>query len=533
MKKRVLSMLLALIMVLGLIPVNAFAAGKTVSQYFDGLPVTADPGTGTTAWKVGTKDGQEVLLSGSAGKSYSTSTLTLTFTEDSHLSFAYKVSSEARYDKCTIKLGSTILVDGESGEQDWKGLEVDAKKGDKLTVEYKKDSSGDQNDDCVYLRGFSAGEALVVTFHANNGTEDTATQKIFGGQGTLMANPFTCAGKIFAGWATAPDGTVQYEDGAAITLDKALDLYAVWADAYTVTLKNGQDVYAAILVPQNTAIGGRLPADPAKKGYTFGGWFSGETQLTAETVITGDVTYEARWTPITYTIAFAANGGQGQMDAVTAAYDQELTLPKSTFTYAGYSFLGWGKYNTSSSASYADGETVKNLADQQDKTVTLYAVWRGLPVKVTLHLNYDGAEDITRTGVVGSNYNYILDADGRVKFSTVEDPQRTGYIFDGWYDAAEGGSEIALSYKLTAEDAENGFHMYAHWTKGITVHFDGNGYKQSLADKTVTPDKVYSSLPYLSKSYYPDNKALDGWYVKNADGSFGEAVTKDTVFTGD
>ena len=49
MKKRMLSMLLALIMVLGLIPVNAFAAGKTVSQYFDGLPVTADPGTGTTA----------------------------------------------------------------------------------------------------------------------------------------------------------------------------------------------------------------------------------------------------------------------------------------------------------------------------------------------------------------------------------------------------------------------------------------------------------------------------------------------------
>jgi len=92
---------------------------------------------------------------------------------------------------------------------------VDAKKGDKLTVEYKKDSSGDKNDDCVYLRGFSAGEALVVTFHANNGTEDTATQKIFGGQGTLMANPFTCADKIFAGWATAPDGTVQYEDGAA------------------------------------------------------------------------------------------------------------------------------------------------------------------------------------------------------------------------------------------------------------------------------------------------------------------------------
>ena len=115
----------------------------------------------------------------------------------------------------------------------------------------------------------------------------------------------------------------------------------------------------------------------------------------------------------------------------------------------------------------------------------------------------------------------------------IEDPVRTGYIFDGWFDAAEGGNAVGPSYKFTAVDAENGFHLYAHWTKGITVHFDGNGYKGTLKDKTVTPDKVFSNLPSLSSYYYPANKALDGWYIKNADGSFGEAVTKDTVFSGD
>ena len=533
MKKRLLSMVLAVIMLMSLIPMSVFAATKSVDDYFGGLPIAADPGTGTTAWKVGTKDGQEVLLSGSAGKSYSTSTLTLTFTEDTHLTFEYKVSSEAEYDKCTITLGSNTLVNGVSGDQNWTGLDLDAKRGDKLTVRYEKDGSGDKFDDCVYLRNFSAGEALVVTFHANNGTEDTATQKIFGGKGTLKANTFTCEGKIFAGWATSADGAVVYEDGAAITTETDLDLYAVWSDAYTVTLRNG-DTDTTVLVPQNSAIGSRIPADPTKKGYTFEGWFNGEEKLTAETVISGDVIYTAQWSPITYTIAFSGGeGGQGAMDSIPATYDQEFTLPKNTFTRPGYYFNGWSASSGASSGNYADGETVKNLADQQDKTVTLYAVWRGLPVKVTLHLNYDGAEDIVRTGVVGSNYNYILDADGRVKFSTVEDPQRTGYIFDGWYDAAEGGSEIALSYKLTAEDAENGFHMYAHWTKGITVHFDGSGYRGTLKDQTVTPDKVYSKLPYLSESNYPANKALDGWYIKNADGSFGEAVTKDTVFSGD
>ena len=151
-----------------------------------------------------------------------------------------------------------------------------------------------------------------------------------------------------------------------------------------------------------------------------------------------------------------------------------------------------------------------------------------------MHLNYAGAEDITRTGAVGSNYNYILTDAGTTRFNSITDPKRDGYIFDGWYDAAEGGSAISTTYKFTAADAEDGFDMYAHWVKGIIVHFDGNGYKGTLADKTVTPDKVYSSLTYLLReNSYPANKTLEGWYIKNADGSFGEAVAKDTVFSGD
>ena len=533
MKKRLLSMVLTVIMLVSLIPTSVFAAKKSVDDYFDGLPIAADPGPGTTAWKVSTKDGEEVLMSGNAGKNRSSSTLTLTFTEDTHLSFEYKVSSEAKYDKCTITLGSNTLVNGVSGDQEWTGLELDAKRGDKLTVLYKKDSSGDKFDDCVYLRNFSAGEALVVTFHANNGTEDTATQKIFGGKGALKANTFTCEGKIFAGWATSADGAVAYEDGAAITTETNLDLYAVWSDAYTVTLRNG-DTDTTVLVPQNSAIGSRIPADPTKKGYTFEGWFNGEEKLTAETVISGDVTYTAQWSPITYTIAFSGGeGGQGAMDSIPATYDQEVTLPKNTFTRPGYYFNGWSASSGTSSGSYADEKPVKNLTTKQGETVTLYAAWYGLPVNVTLHPNYDGAENGTRTCVVGSNYNYILKEGGGTKFDAIEDPVRTGYIFDGWFDAAEGGNAVGPSYKFTAEDAEDGFHLYAHWTKGITVHFDGNGYKNTLKDKTVTPDKVFSSLPSLSSYYYPANKALDGWYIKNADGSFGEAVTKDTVFSGD
>lgn len=164
----------------------ALAAATTLDSYFEGLPVIAEtePGSpsSTKKWKVTTLGGDTVLMSGNKGKSSSTSTLQLTFTGDTHLTFEYKVSSEKNCDKCTITLGSDKLVNGESGDQNWKPLELDAKSGQVLTVVYKKDSGVDRFDDCVYLRNFSAGEALVVTFHANNGTEDTAQQKVYGGK---------------------------------------------------------------------------------------------------------------------------------------------------------------------------------------------------------------------------------------------------------------------------------------------------------------------------------------------------------------
>ena len=88
MKKRALSLLMAFVMVVGLLPTAAWAAGKTLSEYFNGMPISANGGTGTTAWKVS----GDTLMSGSAGKSHSTSTLTLTFTADTAISFEYRVS---------------------------------------------------------------------------------------------------------------------------------------------------------------------------------------------------------------------------------------------------------------------------------------------------------------------------------------------------------------------------------------------------------------------------------------------------------
>ena len=67
MKKRVISLLLALVLAVSLLPTAAWAAGTTFDDYFvkASLPATATNYSGYNKWKVITKDGEEVLKNGS------------------------------------------------------------------------------------------------------------------------------------------------------------------------------------------------------------------------------------------------------------------------------------------------------------------------------------------------------------------------------------------------------------------------------------------------------------------------------------
>ena len=220
--------------------------------------------------------------------------------------------------------------------------------------------------------------------------------------------------------------------------------------------------------------------------------------------------------------AFADTGDVPAQEQTEAAAEPEVTeVPEVTAE----------PENTAAPEATVSPEPTESPAPSEEPAVLSaeddgIAVYAAVPVHITLDYNYD---DLTeeRVCAVGSNYNYVYTDTGS-KYSELKEPARTGYIFLGWYDAAEGGSKISYSYKFTEAD-DGSFTMYAHWEKGITVHFVGNGYKTSINDKTVTPDKVYSSLPYLSSYYYPSNKAFDSWYTDEA---LTDKVTASTDFSG-
>ena len=527
MKKRLLSLLLVLAMVFSLMPAALAADKPSFQSFFESVPANAEtePGSpnSTNKWKVASLGGDYVLKSGGAGKSRARSTLQLTFTADAELTFEYKVSSEPNYDYFTITYDGAEKVK-ESGDLGWKTYTLSAESGKVLTLTYAKDGSGDKFDDCVYVRNFTAGKATVVTFHANGGVGADYTQNFYG-QAALKLNAFTKADGVFAGWATTPDGEAAYTDGAKLNPTEAMDLYAVWTPAYTVTFayNDGTTADTTVAIACDTAIGAGAIPQPTRTGYTFGGWFAGDTALTADTVIADDTTYTAAWTANTYTVQYLPNGGTGEMAAQTFTYDAEQALTANAFTRAGYDFRGWNTSASGSSVQYTDGAAVKNLSAENNAVVKLYAVWAGQPVQVTVDRN-DGSEPTVRTGVVGYNYNYIYEK-GSARYNQIPDPTRTGYIFLGWFDAPEGGTEITNQTKFADATPVT---LYAHWQEGITVHFDGNGYKGKISDKTVRKDAVGKNLPYLSEYSYPANKALDGWYTAKEGG---ERVTQDTVFT--
>ncbi len=104
-----------------------------------------------------------------------------------------------------------------------------------------------------WLKNFTVTLPNKVIFHANNGTDATSEQGVFG-TADLTKNTFTYAGYRFDGWAETAGGAVKYADGASITLNGAdVNLYAVWTKVWNVMFPK-MPAGAAITVKQGETV---------------------------------------------------------------------------------------------------------------------------------------------------------------------------------------------------------------------------------------------------------------------------------------
>lgn len=89
-----------------------------------------------------------------------------------------------------------------------------------------------------------------------------------------------------------------------------------------------------------------LPSNPEKEGYTFKGWYSGSTAVTASTKVTKDMTVVAKWDSYTFTVELI-NNDKNSPNVQVKTYKNGSAIKASMIygKYDGNSNYKLGKYN--------------------------------------------------------------------------------------------------------------------------------------------------------------------------------------------
>jgi uncharacterized repeat protein (TIGR02543 family) len=291
----------------------------------------------------------------------------------------------------------------------------------------------------------------TLTFDSREGS---AVDPVRAAAGILVARPGDPLreGYSFQGWFSSAEGGTLCAWPHALNAD--VTMYAHWQKTHTIVF----DSREGSPVDPVTAASGTLvpqPGDPLREGYSFQGWFSsaeGGTEYTWPHTLNADVTIYAHWQE-THTLAFDSREGSS-VDPITAAAGTLVPKPGDPLR-EGYSFQGW--YDA------AGGGTLYAWPHTLNADVTMYAQWRENtappPTEHTLAFDSRG----------GSAVDPVTAAAG-TPVARPGDPARTGYAFQGWYDAADGGTLYDWPHALTGDVT-----MYAHWQKTHTLTFDSHG----------------------------------------------------------
>ena len=192
--------------------------------------------------------------------------------------------------------------------------------------------------------------------------------------------------------------------------------------AYTVTFQSEGGSEVASQIRANTPAD--QPADPTKEGYTFIGWYNGESEWNFETPVTADLTLTAKWQINRYTITFDTAGGS-EVPSITQDYGTAITPPAAP-TRTGYTFAGWDK-------------TIPATMPAGDMTIT--ARWQLNQYTIT----FDTA---------GGSEVPSITQDYGTAITPPAAPTRTGYTFAGW-DKTIPATMPAGDMTITARWTEN------------------------------------------------------------------------------
>ena len=330
-------------------------------------------------------------------------------------------------------------------------------------------------------------------------------------QFALAAAPQAPAGLSFASWRD-PSGK-EFSAGALVSgasfamLDDAhvdgtnVTLTAIWStNSYTVTFNPGDGTVDK--TSKSVTYGqpyGELPT-PVWAEHEFQGWYLGQSQVTAESIvkITADSELEAKWSQKTYTLTFATTGdGQGTVDPVSATASSGLSVAVTATPAENSRFLSWSDGVTDATRAIVVKSNATYVANFEMKKYTVTFYW------------------FCADGTPTNESQIVRWGEDAVEPQDI--PIRTGYIRQGW--------------EKSFTEVKSNLDIWAHYVPlEYTVTFLTDG-----GTGTGTVDQASRPWPYGEKFTVTATPTNGSEFVKWSDGYVSNpreiTVTAPAVYT--
>ena len=258
--------------------------------------------------------------------------------------------------------------------------------------------------------------------------------------------------------------------------------------------------------------------DLAKKGYSFTLTGENDNKYSANydgkftVYVTSNLTLTVDYTPNTYTVSFQkAYDANGTLpEDITCTYDEDFTMPENTITNSEKKADGWRTSSADAQGNYTyyeAGKKYKNLTDENEKVITLYANFKDKDYKIT----FEKSE--------GNSSSLYLDKDEKISSDKIPSVSKAGYDLDGWYDSSDTTETLV---DFTEYKASKDVSFKPKFTaKSYTVTFvSDHGTVPASIKITYSKDdsnavKLYNGDPkyQLTETGY----TFDGWYNSEDD----------------
>ena len=186
------------------------------------------------------------------------------------------------------------------------------------------------------------------------------------------------------------------------------------------------------------------PDDPTADGYQFEGWYTqknGGELFNFTQPIKEDVTVYAHWSEVKpdRTVYFDC-GNQAAESTKVVEYGEKVTPPANP-TADGYQFEGW--------YTQENGGVPFDFEQEITKDVTVYAHWSEVKPDRTVYFD---------CGSQAKGFSMVVQYEGTV--TQPADPKADGYRFEGWYTQENGDEKFDFRQPIK-EDVT----VYAHWSE--------------------------------------------------------------------